>query len=119
MNLGTAIRKTREAKGLSQKEVALASKIDNSNYSKIESGKTDPSFSSIVKIAKALGVELADLFRADELFKEVNSKDKTLMEKIAIINTLAKDEQQAIFKVIDLAASNKRLKDNLTQLIAE
>jgi len=108
-----------EAKGLSQKEVALASKIDNSNYSKIEGGKTDPSFSSILKIAKALGVDSADLFRADELFKEVNSKDKTLMEKLSLINTLAKDEQQAIFRMIDLAASNKRLKDNLTQLIAQ
>ena len=41
------------------------------------------------------------------------------MEKISIINTLGKDEQQAIFKVIDLAASNKKLKDNLTQLIAQ
>jgi len=59
------------------------------------------------------------LFQANELFKEVNSKDKTLMEKISIINTLGKDEQQAIFKVIDLAASNKKLKDNLTQLIAQ
>jgi hypothetical protein len=46
-------------------------------------------------------------------------KDKTLMEKISIINTLGKDEQQAIFKVIDLAASNKKLKDNLQSLIAQ
>ena len=35
-----------------------------------------------------------------------------------MIDTLAKDEQQAIFKVIDLAISNKKLKDNLSELIA-
>ena len=33
--------------------------------------------------------------------------------------SIAKDEQQAIFKVIDLAISNKKLKDNLSQLIAQ
>ena len=65
------------------------------------------------------GVELTELFRADELFKEVNSKNRTLMEKISMIDALGKDEQQAIFKMIDLAISNKKMKDNLTQLIAQ
>lgn len=53
-------------------------------------------------MAKALGVELTELFRADELFKEDNSKNRTLMEKIYMVDTLGKDEQQAILKVIDL-----------------
>lgn len=30
---------------------------------------------------KALGVELAELFQANELFKDVNSFDKSIMEK--------------------------------------
>ena len=34
-------------------------------------------------------------------------------------DALAKDEQQAIFKVIDLAISNKKMKDNLSQLNAQ
>ena len=41
------------------------------------------------------------------------------MEKISLIDTLGKDEQQGIFKMIDLAVSNKKLKDNLSQLIAQ
>lgn len=36
-----------------------------------------------------------------------------------MIDALAKDEQQAIFKVIDLAISNKKLKDNLQSLISQ
>lgn len=36
-----------------------------------------------------------------------------------MIDALAKDEQQAIFKVIDLAIANKKLKDNLQSLIAQ
>jgi transcriptional regulator with XRE-family HTH domain len=119
MNLGQALKKIREAKGLSQKEVALSCKMDTAQYSRIESGKTDPSFSAVVRICKALGVELSELFRADEVFKEVNSKSRSLMEKLSLVDTLGKDEQQAIFKMIDLAVSNKKLKDNLTQLIAQ
>jgi len=41
------------------------------------------------------------------------------MEKISMEDALAKDEQQAIFKVIDLAISNKKMKDNLSQLNAQ
>ncbi len=41
------------------------------------------------------------------------------MEKLALVDRLPKDEQQAIFKMIDLAVSNKKLKDNLQSLIAQ
>ena len=34
-----------------------------------------------------------------------------------MINTLAKDEQQALFKIIDTPLSNKRMNDNLQTLI--
>jgi transcriptional regulator with XRE-family HTH domain len=119
MNLGQSLRKIREAKGLAQKEVAIAAKMDTGQYSRIEGGKTDPSFSAVVRMAKALGVELTELFQANELFKEVNSKNRTLMEKISLVDALGKDEQQAIFKMIDLAVSNKKMKDNLSQLIAQ
>jgi len=65
------------------------------------------------------GVELSELFQANELFKEINSKNCILMEKISLVEALGKDEQAAIFKMIDLAVSNKKMKDNLTQLIAQ
>ena len=77
MNLGKCIRKVREAKGFSQKQVISAINMGAAQYSRIESGKTDPSFSAVVKIAKGLGVELHELYKADELFKEVNTYDKT------------------------------------------
>jgi hypothetical protein len=42
------------------------------------------------------------------------------MEKISLVDTLlGKEEQQAIFKIVDLAVSNKKMKDNLSQLIAQ
>ncbi|TXI32304.1 MAG: XRE family transcriptional regulator [Niabella sp.] len=117
MDLGSSIKKIREAKGMSQKEVALACKIDNSNYSKIENNKTDPAFSSVVKIAKALGVPLYDLFKADEVFTDVNSFDKTLMEKIALIEQLDKKEKTAFYAVLDAFLGKKKMKDALSNVL--
>ena len=117
MDLGSSIKKVREAKGMSQKEVALACKIDNSNYSKIEGGKTDPAFSSVVKIANALGVPLYDLFKADEVFADVNSFDKSLMEKMALVDHLDKKEKTAFYAVLDAFLGKKKMKDALSNVL--
>lgn len=117
MDLGDCIKKIREAKGLSQKEVALAAKIDTSNYSKIESGKIDPAFSSVMKIAKALGVELTDLFKADTFLKDVNSFDKSLMEKMSLIEQLDKKEKTAFYAVLDAFIGKKKLKEALGNVL--
>lgn len=100
-----------------KKEVALACKIDNSNYSKIEGGKTDPAFSSVVKIAAALGVSLTDLFKADELFNDVNSFDKSLMEKMALVEQLDKKEKTAFYAVLNAFLGKKKMKDALSNVL--
>jgi transcriptional regulator with XRE-family HTH domain len=117
MQLGALIKKAREAKGLAQKEVALACKMDQAQYSRIENGKTDPSFSAVVRIAKAIGMELPDLLRADEVFKEVTSVDKTLMEKVSLIDALDKKEKQAFYAILDALLTKKKLKDNLSNVL--
>ena len=117
MNLGNNIRKLREAKGLAGKEVAISSKMDPAQYSRIENNKTDPSFSSLVKIAKALGVSVAELLTADELFKDVNSIDKTLMEKISLIDHLDKKAKTAFFILLDALVAKKKMTDNLSNVL--
>jgi transcriptional regulator with XRE-family HTH domain len=114
MEVGSAIKKTREAKGLSQKEVAIACKMDQAQYSRIENGKTDPSFSSVLHIAKSIGVDLSDLLRADDIFKDVKSIDKTLLEKISLIELLDKKDKAAFFTMLDAMVAKKKLKDYLT-----
>ena len=117
MNLGNNIRKIREAKGLSSKEVAISCKMDPAQYSRIENNKTDPALSSLIKIAKALGVTVAELFTADDVFKDVNSIDKTLMEKISLIELLDKKERSAFFIMLDALVAKKKLKDNLSNVL--
>ena len=114
MNIGEKIRRVREARKLSQKEVALAIGMDQSQYSKIEKGKTDPSTSTLDKITKAIGVELSELFASDDSFKDINSYDKSLMEKLRLLEQLDEDEKQSIYKIIDGLIAKKKLKETLT-----
>jgi transcriptional regulator with XRE-family HTH domain len=110
------IKRLRELKNFSQKEVCANSTIPQGQYSRIENGKVEPSISTLEKLATVFEVDIAEFFKSDDLEQEVNLP---LMQKIKMINTLAKDEQTALFKMIDMALSNKRMKDNLQTLIAQ
>lgn len=118
MNIGDKIRQIREAKGLTQKEVSLTIGMDQSQYSKIEKGKTDPSTSTVDKIAKAIGIELSDLFASHDVLKDINSYDKSLMEKLHLIEQLDEEEKKSIFNIVDGLVSKKKLRDTLTNALS-
>lgn len=117
MNLAERIKQIRTTKKLSQKEVITAIDMGAAQYSRIENGKTDPSISTLEKIAKALGVTLAELFADEQQAIDINSSDKTLMEKVKLIEGLDEEEQHTIFKILDAFVSKKKLKDALTNAI--
>lgn len=102
---------------LHRREGTLRTTGDSGHYSRIENDKSDPALSSLVKISKALGVSVGDLFTADDVFKDVNSIDKTLMEKISLIDSLDKKEKAAFFTMLDALVAKKKLKDNLSSVL--
>lgn len=59
--LGNRIKAVRENKNVSQQELASECDFEKSNMSRIEAGKTNPTYYTLVKIAKALKVNLAEL----------------------------------------------------------
>lgn len=61
--LGANIRQLRKGRNLTQEEVAFRAKIDLTYMSGIERGKRNPSLLVIVRIAKALSVDLPDLLK--------------------------------------------------------
>ena len=65
MNLGEAIRKIRQTKGLSQGEMQKRTGILRSYLSRVENGHTVPSLATLQRLASAMGVALADFFAAD------------------------------------------------------
>lgn len=88
MGLGAQIKRIRIARGLSQKEVVMAAKIEKAKYSRIENNKTGPSYLTIEKIAKAMGCTLSELFNTGEDIKDIHSIDKSLLEKVTILEKL-------------------------------
>ncbi len=68
MELGEQIATLREEQALTQVELAVAARISPSTLSQIESGKVpSPHVGTVRKIARALGVEPAELRRTKEL----------------------------------------------------
>ena len=60
--LGQAIASFRKSQGVSQEELAYRSEIDRSYMSAIERGTQNPGVMMLVKIAKAVGVPVSELF---------------------------------------------------------
>ena len=64
--LGRAIRLRREELGLEQQTVALDAGVEPSWISHIESGRQNPAWGTVDRIARALGLSIAQLAqRAD------------------------------------------------------
>jgi transcriptional regulator with XRE-family HTH domain len=59
--LGKAIKQAREASGLSQEELGLQAEIHPTWISHIESGRNNPAWGSVRRIAAALGLKLSEL----------------------------------------------------------
>lgn len=72
--LGARIKELRKARGLSQDQLSEKVNIDPKHLSRIEVGKSYPSLNTLEKIAKALNVEIKDLF---EYMHEVKGKELT------------------------------------------
>jgi len=56
------IKELRLDKGLTQEQVANAMEIDDSSYRRIESGRTNPTFKTLVCLCIALDMELKEFF---------------------------------------------------------
>ena len=115
MDIAANIKKIRKLKNLSQKEVALSVEIAQGQYSTIESGKVIPTIPTLERIARVLEVDITEFFKDPN--KPEEELNMSILEKVKLIDTLGKEEQQALFKMIDLAIANKRMKDNLQSLI--
>lgn len=120
MNISDNIRKIRIAKKLSQKEVILNAGLDTAQYSRIENNKTEPSLTTLEKITKALGVSFSELFAISEDNLYLKDADiKTVIGKVALIETLPEEESEAIYTLLDALIIKKKLKDTLSNALQD
>ena len=66
IDLGARLRAAREARGLSQRELARRAGVTNGAISLIEQNKTSPSVASLKKVLDAIPMGLAEFFSAEQ-----------------------------------------------------
>ncbi len=63
VKLGQNLKRIRTKKGISQGQIARILEKDKGFISNIENGKTNPTLSTIAKIAEAVGVSVGELMK--------------------------------------------------------
>ncbi len=105
MSLGTKVRQFREAKRLSQEDLALRLDVTQSTISNIESDKSVPNSLLLSRIAKELGVDINQLF--EEKFTNYNQIEKieggvnlvngtVNMQSPELIESILKNQEQMV-----------------------
>jgi transcriptional regulator with XRE-family HTH domain len=61
--VGRTLRAKRQRSGLTQEQLAGAADMHPTEVSRLERGVRDPRLSTLVRLARALDIELADLVR--------------------------------------------------------
>ena len=61
--LGSNLKRIRTEKGISQGDIGRELKVSRGFISTIENGKTNPTLSTIAKLAKVLGVSVDELLK--------------------------------------------------------
>ncbi|MEN3324320.1 helix-turn-helix transcriptional regulator [Mariniflexile soesokkakense] len=61
--LGNRIIAIREEKGIKQKELSDLLDIDDGSLRRIESGRTNPTTTTLLSVSKALNVDISELFK--------------------------------------------------------
>jgi len=51
--------------------------------------------------------------------KEVNAHDKTVMEKVALIESLADNEKNTLYSMLDAFVGKRKLKDALSNVLQD
>jgi len=120
-SIAWALKKYRENSGYTQQQMADALNIDRSTYAYYETGKTNPSLGTLMKIKDILNVSLEDLLESEPKKKrfhdseyekesfdhvyELNKKEKSL---VSLYRSFSPDVQDKILKNV----SEEKKKEN-------
>lgn len=112
MKLHEKIKRLRKEHGMSQAKLAELTGVHKAHFSRLERGVYQPSIELLKKIAQALDVT-ADYLLNDEVdeISPVRVEDKSLLERVKLIETLETEEKNALLKIIDALLTKKKVVD--------
>ena len=119
MSIASNIKHIREEKGLLQKQVAAHIQVDKSTYSKIEKGSREVTVIELQKMASLFGMSIDQIVNFEgEMPHEVTVQDKSMIEKVQLIDQLDDEDKKTIFSIIDKMLTNKKFKDFFNKNVA-
>ena len=124
MSLSEKIKKLRKGMKLSQERLAELAGINANHLSRLERGLFQPSADVLKRLAQVLNIS-ADylLSERDEVqTPEVKIENKTLAERLELIERLDPTDQQVIIRVIDSMLTKQKILNALeeqNQLLTE
>lgn len=101
--VGKRIRQIRELKGIKQCDLAEELNMEPSNLTRIENGYQFPKEKNLVKIAKALKVEVKDIFE----FQDEMKKDQIARKIVEMFDVLSENEMIFLYNFIKLYKFSK------------
>jgi len=116
MTFGEKLVKLRKNKGWSQSELARQIGVHVGHISRIEHGKAAPSIEVLKKATLALGVS-ADYLLNDEAedATPIEIKDKTMAEKLKLIDQLSEKDKSTIIHMIETMLTKQKMVDLLKE----
>lgn len=94
--LGQRIKEIREGQNMKQVTLAEIIEMEPSNLSKLENGNQLPREENIEKIARALDIEIKDLFD----FGHFKTRKELLEFIISILQSADKKELEFVYKIV-------------------
>jgi len=110
MELNEKIKTLRKARNWSQVELADKLGVHRNHMNRLEAGQYTPSIDLLKKMSAVFGVSTDFLLNEEmEIDEPLNLKNKTLFEKIKIIDDMEEFDQSTILNVIDAFIIKKQL----------
>jgi transcriptional regulator with XRE-family HTH domain len=106
-------------KGLKQIDVASYIRVDKSAYSKIEKGSRNVTVEELQDMATLFGMTMDQVVNYEGIIpQEVTIEDKSMIERVKLIEQLNEEDKKTIFSIIDKMLTNKKFKDFFNKNVA-
>jgi len=109
-SLGPRLRELREARGLSQRELADLAGIDVMQVNRYERGMHLPSLETTVKLARLFEVPTDELLGTSSArSKPAEIRNIKLQQRFRILDKLPRADQDVVLQLVDAVIARRRL----------
>lgn len=98
--LGLRVRKFREARGITQEELAHLANTQTSHISRIELGNNNTTLDVAHRIAQALQMDLADLLNIEDEDVDLIPSDEHIMKVAAYMKAAPEECHEQIVQIV-------------------